>query len=278
MRPVSTDTATTFDPHRAIRNLKNLAARTGGPAGSRRLCWTAEWAEARALLREELSTLPVTVEQDEAGNLWAYLPGRSADTVVVGSHLDSVPAGGWLDGALGVMGGLEVLRSLAARPEPPARSFALVDWADEEGARFGRSLFGSAAVVGTLDSLYTALAESGQAGEDEEAGYDLLAGVEEAVATVPANLADLSNALLDPLGIGIGDVSDLETAAEEQEVGSGTFGAMTLVLDGHRTWRQAGGDAAEIILRGVGIATDEAREIVQRELEPLQRMTAFSAT
>ncbi len=148
---MSTDHSPAFDPHRAIANLRALAARTGGPAGSRRLCWTPEWVEARALLREELATLPVTVEQDEAGNLWAYLPGRTAETVVVGSHLDSVPAGGWLDGALGVIGGLEVLRSLALQPEPPARSFALVDWADEEGARFSRSLFGSAAVVGTLD-------------------------------------------------------------------------------------------------------------------------------
>ncbi len=145
------ETATDFDAHRAIRNLRELANRTGGPAGSRRLCWTPEWAEARAMFREELSTLPVEVEQDEAGNLWAYLKGQSADTVVVGSHLDSVPSGGWLDGALGVMGGLEVLRSLAASPTPPQRSFALVDWADEEGARFSRSLFGSAAVVGTLD-------------------------------------------------------------------------------------------------------------------------------
>ncbi|MEQ1702811.1 MAG: M20/M25/M40 family metallo-hydrolase, partial [Ilumatobacteraceae bacterium] len=145
------ENATGFDAHRAIRDLRTLAERTGGPAGSRRLCWTPEWAEARALLREELSTLPVEVEQDEAGNLWAYLKGQTAETVVVGSHLDSVPAGGWLDGALGVMGGLEVLRSLAASPTPPQRSFALVDWADEEGARFSRSLFGSAAVVGTLD-------------------------------------------------------------------------------------------------------------------------------
>lgn len=153
MRQVSTtdfSPTTSFDPQRAIRDLRSLAARTGGPAGSRRLCWTPEWAEARALLREELSTLPVTVEQDEAGNLWAYLAGESAETVVVGSHLDSVPAGGWLDGALGVMAGLEVLRSLAAGPRPK-RSFALVDWADEEGARFSRSLFGSGAVVGTLD-------------------------------------------------------------------------------------------------------------------------------
>ena len=140
-----------FDPHRAVTDLRTLAERTGGPGGSRRLCWTPEWAEARALLREELAGLPVEVEQDEAGNLWAYLRGERDELVVVGSHLDSVPSGGWLDGALGVMAGLEVLRSLAARPQRPARSFALVDWADEEGARFSRSLFGSAAVAGTLD-------------------------------------------------------------------------------------------------------------------------------
>ncbi|MBI4885366.1 MAG: Zn-dependent hydrolase [Actinobacteria bacterium] len=142
---------TSFDPYRAVRDLRTLAERTGGPDGSRRLCWTPEWVEARALLREELSTLAVEVEQDEAGNIWAYLRGQSDELVVVGSHLDSVPAGGWLDGALGVIGGLEVLRSLAAAPQRPQRSFALVDWADEEGARFSRSLFGSAAVVGTLD-------------------------------------------------------------------------------------------------------------------------------
>ena len=143
--------ATSVNPQRAIRDLRTLAERTGGPAGARRLCWTPEWVEARALLREGLSTLPVEVEQDEAGNIWAYLRGDTDELVVVGSHLDSVPAGGWLDGALGVLGGLEVLRTLAAAPQRPQRSFALVDWADEEGARFSRSLFGSAAVVGTLD-------------------------------------------------------------------------------------------------------------------------------
>jgi N-carbamoyl-L-amino-acid hydrolase len=92
----------------------------------------------------------VDVDVDEAGNLWAVLRGTTADTLVVGSHLDSVPKGGWLDGALGVMSGLELLRSLAAEGTPPV-TVALVDWADEEGARFSRSLFGSAASVGTLD-------------------------------------------------------------------------------------------------------------------------------
>ena len=141
---------TSYRPERVVADLRALAARTGGPEGSRRLCWTPEWLEARALLRESLATLPVEVDEDEAGNLWAVLRGDRLDTVVVGSHLDSVPKGGWLDGALGVMSGLELLRSLAANGTPPV-TVALVDWADEEGARFSRSLFGSAACVGTLD-------------------------------------------------------------------------------------------------------------------------------
>jgi len=140
-----------FDPARVVSDLRALAERTGGPDGSRRICWTPEWLEARALFRESLATLPVEIETDEAGNLWAYLRGESTDTIVVGSHLDSVPKGGWLDGALGVMAGVELIRSLAAAGTPPV-TVAVVDWADEEGARFGRSLFGSAAVVGSLDT------------------------------------------------------------------------------------------------------------------------------
>jgi hydantoinase/carbamoylase family amidase len=141
---------TAYAPERVVADLRALADRTGGPEGSRRLAWTPEWLEARAMLRESLTTLPVEVDTDEAGNLWAVLRGERDDMLVVGSHLDSVPKGGWLDGALGVMAGLELLRSLAAEGTPPI-TVALVDWADEEGARFSRSLFGSAASVGTLD-------------------------------------------------------------------------------------------------------------------------------
>ena len=137
-------------PQRAIADLRALAELTGGPGGARRLCWTDEWAKARALVRERLDELPVEVETDEAGNVWARLAGARADTVVIGSHIDSVPNGGWLDGALGVMGALETLRTLAEAGTPPC-TVTLVDWADEEGARFGRSLFGSSAVCGTLD-------------------------------------------------------------------------------------------------------------------------------
>ncbi|MDX6599274.1 MAG: allantoate deiminase [Gaiellales bacterium] len=137
-------------PERAIADLRALADLTGGPGGARRLCWTDEWENARGFLREALAELPVEVDVDEAGNLWARLAGERPETVVIGSHIDSVPNGGWLDGALGVMGALETLRSIAAQGTPPC-TVTLVDWADEEGARFGRSLFGSSAVCGTLD-------------------------------------------------------------------------------------------------------------------------------
>ncbi|WP_433413273.1 hydantoinase/carbamoylase family amidase [Microtetraspora malaysiensis] len=137
-------------PQRAIDDLLELRRRTSTAAGAQRVAWTETWDSARRLLRERLAELPVDVSVDEAGNLWALLPGDSPDVVIVGSHLDSVPDGGWLDGAYGVMGGLEVLRAAAEQASRPY-SLALVDWADEEGARFGRSLFGSAAAAGTLD-------------------------------------------------------------------------------------------------------------------------------
>ncbi len=137
-------------PARAIADLRALADLTGGQGGARRLCWSEEWVAARGLLRERLADLPVVVDVDEAGNLWARLDGERPETVVIGSHLDSVPSGGWLDGALGVMGALETLRTIAEDGTPPC-TVSLVDWADEEGARFGRSLLGSSAVCGTLD-------------------------------------------------------------------------------------------------------------------------------
>ena len=96
--------------------------------------------------------LPYTIEHhlDAAGNSWFTLPGCSPKTLVLGSHLDSVPNGGWLDGCLGVLAGLEVLTTLAEESGGmPAVTLRLVDWADEEGARFGRSLFGSSAFAGT---------------------------------------------------------------------------------------------------------------------------------
>jgi hydantoinase/carbamoylase family amidase len=138
-----------MDAGRVIADLRELAELTGGPDGARRVCWTDEWVRARELVRAKLEALPVEIETDAAGNVWADLPGEQEGFVIVGSHVDSVPAGGWLDGALGIFGALEALRAHAEEPRPVGLRF--VDWADEEGARFGRSLFGSSACAGTLD-------------------------------------------------------------------------------------------------------------------------------
>jgi hydantoinase/carbamoylase family amidase len=135
---------------RVLEDLRELARLTGGPEGARRVCWTDEWSRAREFLRSRLDELPVEVTVDPAGNLWADLAGEQEGFVIVGSHVDSVPNGGWLDGALGEFTALEALRSQAEKGKPPV-GVRLVDWADEEGARFGRSLFGSSACAGTLE-------------------------------------------------------------------------------------------------------------------------------
>jgi N-carbamoyl-L-amino-acid hydrolase len=138
------------DPRRVVAELEQLREETGTEMGAQRVAWTHTWAQARAWLRSQLDDLPVSVRVDEAGNMWATLAGASPRALVIGSHLDSVPDGGWLDGCLGVVAGLEVLRCFAQGPPPPL-TLRLVDWADEEGARFGRSLFGSTAAAGRLD-------------------------------------------------------------------------------------------------------------------------------
>jgi allantoate deiminase len=137
-----------MDPHQVVRNLKELAARTSTPDGAQRIAWGPVWREARSWFTEQVATLGLTVSSDAAGNNWVILPGESDETVIIGGHLDSVPNGGWLDGALGVMAGLGALRMFSGRR--PRLTIAVVDWADEEGARFGRSLLGSSAASGSL--------------------------------------------------------------------------------------------------------------------------------
>jgi N-carbamoyl-L-amino-acid hydrolase len=164
-----------MDVDRVLDDLRELARLTGGPDGARRVCWTDEWARAREFLRSRLDELPVEVDVDAAGNLWADLPGEQDGFVIVGSHVDSVPAGGWLDGALGVFAAVEALRAHAGRGRPPV-GLRLVDWADEEGARFGRSLFGSSACAGTLDAaeVRDLRDRDGERLEDVVARYDVV--------------------------------------------------------------------------------------------------------
>jgi N-carbamoyl-L-amino-acid hydrolase len=136
------------DSRRAVEELKELADLTGGPNGARRVAWTDEWAKAREWLRGKLDEIDCEVQTDEAGNVWATAPGDHEKAVLLGGHIDSVPNGGWLDGALNTVAALEVMRALAPQQRPV--TLRLVDWADEEGARFGRSLFGSSAAAGSL--------------------------------------------------------------------------------------------------------------------------------
>ena len=138
-------------PAQVLSDLRELDAQTGGEGGARRVAWTPTWEGARAQFEERVVQLGLKPERDRAGNIWVELRGESDSLVVLGSHLDSVPAGGWLDGALGVWTGLAVLEGLLRDATRPRYSVAVVDWADEEGARFGRSLYGSSAFVGALE-------------------------------------------------------------------------------------------------------------------------------
>lgn len=138
-------------PSRTLAELHELKDLTSDTQGAQRVAFTATWSRARSWLQSKLKALPLEVHTDAAGNLWATLTGQSERTLMIGGHLDSVPNGGWLDGSLNVVAGLEVMRRLNSeyRGRPPV-TVRLVDWADEEGARFGRSLFGSSACSGTL--------------------------------------------------------------------------------------------------------------------------------
>jgi hydantoinase/carbamoylase family amidase len=163
-----------MDTGRVLDDLRELVRLTGGPDGARRVCWTDEWSRAREFLRSRLDELPVDISIDEAGNLWAELGGEREGFVIVGSHVDSVPAGGWLDGALGIFAAVEALRAHSSGEAPPV-GLRLVDWADEEGARFGRSLFGSSACAGTLevDEVRDLRDRDGERLEDVVARYDV---------------------------------------------------------------------------------------------------------
>ena len=138
-----------LQPRRTVAELKELRTLTGNADGAQRVAFTDTWVTARTWLRGKLAELPVEVHQDAAGNLWATLTGESDRELLLGGHIDSVPNGGWLDGSLNVLAALEVLRRIASEGTP-AVTVRLVEWCDEEGARFGRSLFGSSAASGAL--------------------------------------------------------------------------------------------------------------------------------
>jgi N-carbamoyl-L-amino-acid hydrolase len=141
-----------LNPKRTVAELKELRALTGDENGAQRVAFTPTWIAARNWLKKKLSELPVEIHTDAAGNLWTTLRGESEKSLLIGGHIDSVPNGGWLDGCLNVVAGVEILRRIHSQynGKPPI-TIRLVDWADEEGARFGKSLFGSSACSGNLN-------------------------------------------------------------------------------------------------------------------------------
>ncbi len=141
-----------LQPKRTIAELKELRAVTGNENGAQRVAFTPTWALAREWLQAKLLGIPAETHRDQVGNLWATLPGQSEKALLIGGHIDSVPNGGWLDGCLNTLAGVEVLRRIYAEYDgKPPVTVRTVDWADEEGARFGKSLFGSSACSGNLD-------------------------------------------------------------------------------------------------------------------------------
>jgi len=138
-----------LQPRRTVDQLRALQELTGDENGAQRVAWTETWERAREWLRAQVDGTGAEETVDAAGNQWFTLRGASDQAVLIGGHIDSVPNGGWLDGALNVVAGVEVLRRIAEEGKPPV-TVRLVNWADEEGARFGRSLFGSSAAAGSM--------------------------------------------------------------------------------------------------------------------------------
>ena len=140
------------NPKRAIDDLKELRRLTGDENGAQRVAFTPTWAKAREWLRSKVEETGAEIHNDAAGNFWGTLKGESEKALLIGGHIDSVPNGGWLDGCLNTIAGVEILRRIKSQygGKPPV-TVRLVDWTDEEGARFGKSLFGSSACAGNLD-------------------------------------------------------------------------------------------------------------------------------
>src|SRR5438552_1442550 len=138
-----------LDPGRTVAELRELQQLTGDDNGAQRVAWTDTWERAREWLRRKVSETGAEETVDPAGNQWFTLRGASDRAVLIGGHIDSVPNGGWLDGCLNVMAGVELLRRIAAVGSPPV-TLRLVNWADEEGARFGSSISASSAAAGSM--------------------------------------------------------------------------------------------------------------------------------
>jgi N-carbamoyl-L-amino-acid hydrolase len=251
-----------LDPKRTVAELEELRELTGDEAGAQRVAWTDTWESARAWLRGLVSATGAEETIDSAGNQWFTLRGESERAVLLGGHIDSVPNGGWLDGALNVVAGAEVLRRIAA-DGTPAVTVRLVNWADEEGARFGRSLFGSSAAAGSMadqDELRQLTDRDGVALPDALAAY----GVELDSALDARTELDSAAAYLE-LHIEQGPV--LESLGLPLGVVLGTFGVERHRITWHGQAAHAGStpmDQRRDALAGAAKLELEIRDIAAR--------------
>ena len=174
-------------PSRTVAELEELRELTGDENGAQRVAWTDDLGAGAGVPAREARRRPARSRRStRPATSGSRCAARSDRALLIGGHLDSVPNGGWLDGCLNVLAGVEVLRRIAAEGEPPV-TVRLVDWADEEGARFGRSLFGSSAAAGSMrdqDELRTLTDRDGIALPDalREHGVELDSALGRALA------------------------------------------------------------------------------------------------
>ncbi|WP_107073552.1 allantoate amidohydrolase [Streptomyces iranensis] len=160
--------------------------------GYRRYAWTDADADCRTWFKEQAQNRGLTYEVDRNGNQWAWLGDPTAgDAVVTGSHLDSVPDGGAFDGPLGVVSSFAALDELRTRGVAPTKPLAIVNFGDEEGARFGLACVGSRLTAGQLtrDQAHALRDADGRSLPQamELAGYD-----PEAIGPDPERLARIA--------------------------------------------------------------------------------------
>ncbi len=139
---------------RLRESLERMATIGGTPGGGvHRLALSDEDKEARDLFVSWLKELDLEITVDEMGNIFGKRPGKNNDLapVMSGSHIDSQPKGGRFDGILGVMGMLEVMRTIHENKIETERPIVIVDWTNEEGSRFAPAMVSSGVWAGALD-------------------------------------------------------------------------------------------------------------------------------
>jgi N-carbamoyl-L-amino-acid hydrolase len=191
-RPASGDAVAasyTIDPGRLRRSLEALSRFGRNPQGGvTRVAWTQADVEGRRFVMETLMPAAgLRIRIDAAGSIYGGRDGaEDLPAILFGSHIDSVPEGGIFDGALGSLSAIEVMQTLADRKITTRHPLECVIWSNEEGAHYGRGLFGSRAVVGEF--------EPGELEESDEEGLR----IRDAVAAVGGDLSRIGEALRRP--------------------------------------------------------------------------------